>query len=42
MQNQKHEVHLSPQEPKKLLAIVSTGRNKAAVIRRAPIFAKDG
>ena len=40
MQNRKHEVHLSPQERKKLLAIVSKGRNKAAVIRRAHILLK--
>ena len=40
MQNQKHEVHLSPQERKKLLAVVTTGRNKAAVIRRAHILLK--
>lgn len=40
MQNQKHEVHLSPQERKKLLAVVSKGRNKAAVIRRAHILLK--
>ena len=40
MPNQKHEVHLSPQERKKLLAVVSTGRNKAAVIRRAHIMLK--
>ena len=32
--------HLSPQERKKLLAIVSIGRNKAAVIRRAHILLK--
>jgi transposase len=40
MQNQKHEVHLSDQERKKLIAIVSKGRNKAAVIRRAHILLK--
>ena len=40
MQNQKHEVHLTPQERKKLLAVVSKGRNKAAVIRRAHILLK--
>ncbi len=40
MQNQKHEVHLSLQERKKLLAVVSTGRNKATVIRRAHILLK--
>lgn len=40
MQNQKHEVHLSPPERQKLLAIVSKGRNKAAIIRRAHILLK--
>ena len=40
MQNQKHEVHLSQQERKKLLAVVSKGCNKAAVIRRAHILLK--
>ncbi len=40
MQNKKQEVHLSSQERKKLLAIVSKGRNKATVIRRAHILLK--
>ncbi len=40
MQNEKQEVHLTPQERKKLLAVVSKGRNKAAVIRRAHILLK--
>lgn len=40
MKNQKHEVHLSAQERKTLLAVVSKGRNKAAVIRRAHILLK--
>ncbi len=40
MKNEKHEVHLSPQERKKLLAVVSKGRNKAVVIRRAHILLK--
>ena len=40
MKNQKHEVHLSPQERKKLLAVVSKGRNKAVIIRRAHILLK--
>jgi transposase len=40
MQNQKHEVHLPPQERKKLLNVISKGRNKAAVIRRAHILLK--
>jgi len=35
MPNQKHDVHLSQPERKKLLAIVSKGRNKAVVIQRA-------
>ena len=36
----KHEVVLLPHEKKKLKAIVSTGQNKAAVIRRAHILLK--
>lgn len=36
----KHEVALLPNEKKKLKAIVSTGQNKAAVIRRAHILLK--
>lgn len=40
MQNQKHEVHLPAQERKKLLYLISKGRNKAAVIRRAHILLK--
>lgn len=40
MLSEKHKVHLKPQERKKLLAIVSKGRNKAAVIRRAHILLK--
>jgi len=40
MQNEKHEVHLTPQERKKLLAVVSKGRNKAGTIRRAHILLK--
>src|SRR5882757_2338489 len=36
----KHEVILLPNEKKKLKAIVSTGQNKAAVIRRAHILLK--
>ncbi|MBT3338248.1 MAG: helix-turn-helix domain-containing protein [Anaerolineae bacterium] len=36
----KHEVVLSSKEKKKLKAIVSTGQNKAAVIRRAHILLK--
>lgn len=37
---QKHEVVLLPNEKKKLKAVVSTGQNKAAVIRRAHILLK--
>ena len=37
---EKHAVVLLPQEKKKLKAIVSTGQNKAAVIRRAHILLK--
>jgi len=40
MQNQKHEVHLPAQERKTLLNLISKGRNKAAVIRRAHILLK--
>jgi len=40
MQNQKHEVHLPPQERKKLLQVIAKGRNKAVVIRRAHILLK--
>ncbi|GAB4501919.1 MAG: helix-turn-helix domain-containing protein [Anaerolineales bacterium] len=36
----KHEVSLLPNEKKKLKAIVSSGQNKAAVIRRAHILLK--
>lgn len=36
----KHEVNLLPNEKKKLKAIVSTGQNKAAIIRRAHILLK--
>jgi transposase len=36
----KHEVNLLPNEKKKLKAIVSSGQNKAAVIRRAHILLK--
>jgi transposase len=37
---QKHEVALLPNEKKKLKAIVSSGQNKAVVIRRAHILLK--
>ena len=40
MQDQKHEVHLPAQERKTLLNLISKGRNKAAVIRRAHILLK--
>jgi transposase len=40
MANEKHEVHLSEAERKKLLAIISKGRNKAVVIQRAHILLK--
>lgn len=40
MQNDKHEVHLSEAERKKLLAVISKGRNRALVIQRAHILLK--
>ena len=40
MANEKHEVHLSEAERKKLLAIISRGRNKAVVMQRAHILLK--
>jgi transposase len=40
MANEKHEVHLTEAERKKLLAIISKGRNKAVVIQRAHILLK--
>jgi len=40
MANEKQEVHLSEAERKKLLAIISKGRNKAVVIQRAHILLK--
>ena len=36
----KHIVELTPEERKTLIAVVSTGRNKALVIRRAHILLK--
>ena len=36
----KHDIFLSSKETKKLKAIVFTGQNKAAVIRRAHILLK--
>lgn len=40
MSNEKHEVRLLAVERKKLLAIISKGRNKAVVIQRAHILLK--
>jgi len=40
MANEKHKVHLTEAERKKLIAIVSKGRNKAVVIQRAHILLK--
>jgi transposase len=40
MINEKHEVHLKEEERRKLLGIVSKGRNKAVVIQRAHILLK--
>lgn len=40
MANEKHTVHLTGAERKKLIAIVSKGRNKAVVIQRAHILLK--
>lgn len=40
MANDKHEVHLKAEERRKLLGIVSKGRNKAVVIQRAHILLK--
>jgi transposase len=40
MSNEKHEVHLTEAERKRLLAIISKGRNKAVVIQRAHILLK--
>ena len=40
MSSEKHEVHLAEAERKKLLAIISKGRNKAVVIQRAHILLK--
>jgi len=40
MSKEKHKVHLSEAERKKLLAIISKGRNKAVVIQRAHILLK--
>jgi transposase len=40
MANEKHEVHLKEEERRKLLGIVSKGRNKAVIIQRAHILLK--
>lgn len=40
MANDKHEVHLKEEERRKLIRVVSKGRNKAAVIQRAHILLK--
>ena len=40
MANEKHEVHLKEAERRKLLSVVSKGRNKAVVIQRAHILLK--
>ena len=40
MRKEKHQVHLSEEERKKLLAVISKGCNKAVVIQRAHILLK--
>lgn len=40
MQSEKHQVHLTEVERKKMLAILTKGRNKAVVIQRAHILLK--
>ena len=40
MANEKHEVHLKEGERRKLIGMVSKGRNKAVVIQRAHILLK--
>jgi transposase len=40
MANEKHEVHLKKEERRKLIGMVSKGRNKAVVIQRAHILLK--
>lgn len=40
MANEKHEVHLKETERRKLIGIVSKGRNKAVIIQRAHILLK--
>jgi transposase len=40
MANEKHEVHLKEEERRRLIGIVSKGRNKAVIIQRAHILLK--
>lgn len=40
MANEKHEVHLKAEERRKLIGIVSIGRNKAVVTQRAHMLLK--
>lgn len=40
MANEKHEVHLREEDRRKLIGMVSKGRNKAVVIQRAHILLK--
>ena len=40
MANEKHKVHLKEEERRKLIGMVSKGRNKAVVIQRAHILLK--
>jgi len=40
MPNEKHKVDLTETERRKLIAVVSKGRNKAVVIQRAHILLK--
>lgn len=40
MANEKHEVHLKEAERRKLIGMVSKGRNKAVIIQRAHILLK--
>ncbi len=40
MSNEKHQVHLKEEERRKLIGMVSKGRNKAVVIQRAHILLK--
>ncbi len=40
MRNKKHKVHLTSEEREYLLALISTGRHKSSIIRRAHILLK--